>query len=128
MIAPVARAVGLWPLLPPTLDEAPITFRDSGSDTSWWEALITSGLLARAGDTVVKKSEKEKSHEKWGIPLWGTIETSWPVSAFGGGNLIPDSKPFANDIPSIGYPRRALDSKKDGRAVETGDQGYPMPR
>jgi hypothetical protein len=34
-----------------------------------------------------------------GKTLAGTIETSWPFTAFGGENLIPEWKRIANEIP-----------------------------
>jgi hypothetical protein len=33
-----------------------------------------------------------------------TIETSWPFSAFGAQNLIPQGNRFANEIPSSAQP------------------------
>src|SRR5712691_9835315 len=40
IIAPVARAVGVWPLLPPPLNEAPTSICDSDGETSLRDALI----------------------------------------------------------------------------------------
>src|SRR6266567_2283418 len=116
IIAPVARAVRVWPSLPPPLDEAPVTIRDSGSDTSWRDALITSGLLARAGETAGNKSERKKSHWRWGKPLAGTIETSWPFTALGGENLIPSAGRIANEIPPTA--RRWSDIKLASKQTE----------
>src|SRR6266446_4397739 len=62
IIAPVARAVGLWLSLLPPLEDAPIAICDRGGEASWREALITSGPFAKATDTDKKTKTTEKNH------------------------------------------------------------------
>src|SRR6266851_2626625 len=74
IIAPVARDVGVWLLLPPPLNEAPTTICDNGDETSWREALITSGLLATETEIDAKTKRKGKNHCRGRMPLAGIIE------------------------------------------------------
>src|SRR6266536_3940940 len=114
IIAPVARAVGVWPLLPPASDEAPITIRDRGRDTSWREALITSGLLASASETETKINASEtetkikkigKNHWKWRMALARIIEPPRPRTPFAGVILFGRTK-HCNPAPSNEFADR----------------------
>src|SRR6266849_10563081 len=69
IIATVARAVGLWLSFPPPWDEAPMTIRDRGGETSWREALITSGLFAKASGPYKKNKTEKTNHWRRGTAL-----------------------------------------------------------